>query len=821
MRGKAGCTGGLSVFLRVMALIAASFIPALPIIHSSSQAQTPPITSSGLNTQISGPIAVGGKTQFDITGGTRPGGGTNLFHSFGNFNVPNSNIANFLNETALPTNNILGRVTGGNISNIFGTIQTTGFGNANLFLMNPAGFLFGPNATVNVGGMVAFTSADYLRLSELNGSNAGVFHADPAQASVLTSAPVAAFGFLGSNPGAITVQGSQLTVADGTGISLIGGNITIQSGTPEGGTPQPARLSAPNGTIQLASAASSGEFNAATLQPLPNVANASFTSFGSVTLAPGSTINVGGASTVSIRGGEFVLSVDNAVLTTAATPAQADSVILNNGSVITAETSGANPSGDITLNANAVQLNGGSLIRTSSDGGGAAGNINLTASQSLTLQGVDLSGNPSRILSDTNSSGNGGAINIQAPSGSVLLDGGVIQTSTNSDGLAGDINLNVRNLTARAGGQIVTSGSDAAPSGSITVTASDLIWFSGRSDPSNASSASGIFNVNNGFNGTGNISIQTKNLLMEQGARIRNDAFFDLGGTETPKISIGASNDVTLSGGSGIIVDTTFGDVGSLAISAHSISLSDVSVISTRTVGPGAGGQLSLTADTVSITGGSQVVSSTEQDAGRGGDVRIVATDRLSMSGQGVDENGSTISSGIFTFSSPFATGDAGNVSISARTVEISGGAQINSSTFGSGAAGSLTIEGTASPAQSILIDGAGSGLFTTTSGTGAGGSITIESNQVQLSNSATISAKTTGAGNAGNILVKADSVSIESGAQLTSSSVIGDSGEIPTGNAGNITIQGLASPAQSVLIDGGFVSTETQGSGAGGNIID
>jgi len=72
------------------------------IIGSTSFAQTP-ITSSGLNTQISGPIAVGGQTQFNITGGTRPGGGTNLFHSFGNFNVPNNNIANFLNDAGLPT----------------------------------------------------------------------------------------------------------------------------------------------------------------------------------------------------------------------------------------------------------------------------------------------------------------------------------------------------------------------------------------------------------------------------------------------------------------------------------------------------------------------------------------------------------------------------------------------------------------------------------------------------------------------------------------------------------------------------------------------
>ena len=54
------------------------------------------------NTQVSGPISVGGQTQYDITGGTRPGGGTNLFHSFGDFNVPNNNIANFLNETGYP-----------------------------------------------------------------------------------------------------------------------------------------------------------------------------------------------------------------------------------------------------------------------------------------------------------------------------------------------------------------------------------------------------------------------------------------------------------------------------------------------------------------------------------------------------------------------------------------------------------------------------------------------------------------------------------------------------------------------------------------------
>src|ERR1051326_7428032 len=121
---------------------------ALPC--SVSLAQT--ITSSGLDTAVSAPIHLpSGQTHFDITGGARPGGGTNLFHSFGDFNVPNNNVANFLNDSGLATSNILGRVTGGDVSNIFGTIQTTGFGHANLFLMNPAGFLFGRSEERRVG----------------------------------------------------------------------------------------------------------------------------------------------------------------------------------------------------------------------------------------------------------------------------------------------------------------------------------------------------------------------------------------------------------------------------------------------------------------------------------------------------------------------------------------------------------------------------------------------------------------------------------------------------------------------------------------------
>src|SRR5688572_22937216 len=212
---------------------------------SLGYAQAPPITSSGLNTQVNQI----GTSQFNITGGTRAG--TNLFHSFGEFNVPNNNIANFLNEPSNPaTSNILGRITGGNISNIFGRIQTSGFENANLFLMNPAGFLFGSGATVNVGGMVAFTSADYLRFADGKLFNAAP---NPTADAVLSTVPVAAYGFLGSNPGAITVQGTQFSVAPVQSISLVGGDITVKSGALDNGTIQSAKLSAPGGQINLAS----------------------------------------------------------------------------------------------------------------------------------------------------------------------------------------------------------------------------------------------------------------------------------------------------------------------------------------------------------------------------------------------------------------------------------------------------------------------------------------------------------------------------------------------------------------------------------------
>ena len=714
-------TGAWHLYLAIQVL---SFLLLwLHCLSSSSQALVPPppnpITSSGLNTQVNlSATPPAGKVQYDITGGTRPGGGLNLFHSFGEFGIPTNNIANFLNETALPTNNILGRVTGGNISNIFGTIQTTGFGNANLFLMNPAGFLFGPNATVNVGGMVAFTSADYLKLTDNARFNA---IPNPAADALLTALPVASFGFLGSNPGAITVQGSRFKVADGQSISLVGGNVTIQSGTLENGTPQPARLSAPNGNIRLASATSPGEFVATTLQLTRNVNGKTFTSSGSVFLAQNSIVDVSGTGTVSIRGGQFVLEVANAVLSTSRNSGSGvDNIVLNNGSTITTATTGPGNAGSVIVNAESIVMLGRSSITSAAKGGG-----------------------------------NGGLVSLTAPS--IEMHGGSnIVTSTSGLGNAGDIELqgNQVNLTT---GSFVTARTQAKGHG-------------------------------------GNITIRG---LTGKGSR---------------------ATDVTLSDKSQLKSETTGqllgeGDAGNILIETARLNLSGGSLFNTASVGSnGAAGKITVNAtDSLTISGfGTQLSSrSTQFSFGPAGHISISAPSVV------IENNG-------FISTSTGLMKNAGTITVNTNNLQLLSGGHITSSSLlenpgypPSGAAGNVTIQGLASPAQSVLIDGPGSGIFTDTQGTGAGGNILVKANSVTLQNSGTLSASSTGLvehpGNAGNIEINATN-----GLTMQNSAITTQAGQ----GAGGGNIKVTTSRAATVRLQNSKISASVaDGPGGGGNI--
>ena len=111
---------------------------------------TAQITPNGLGTQLNR----NGNT-FHIQGGTQAG--RNLFHSFQQFGLHQGQIANFWSNPAIA--NILARVNGGSASYINGLIQVLG-GRSNLFLMNPAGIVFGANASLNVPAAFTATTAD-------------------------------------------------------------------------------------------------------------------------------------------------------------------------------------------------------------------------------------------------------------------------------------------------------------------------------------------------------------------------------------------------------------------------------------------------------------------------------------------------------------------------------------------------------------------------------------------------------------------------------------------------------------------------------------
>ncbi|NEP21135.1 MAG: filamentous hemagglutinin N-terminal domain-containing protein [Moorea sp. SIO3I6] len=155
-----------------------------------------------------------------------------LFHSFSEFSVPSNGSAFFNNAGDIV--NIFSRVTGGNIYNIDGLIRANG--NANLFLINPAGIIFGENASLNIGGSFLATTAE----SVVFGDGIEFSATEPNQAPLLTINITPGLQ-MGTNPGNITVVGpghtlngsiftpfdrsnlgSQLQVQPGNTLALVG-----------------------------------------------------------------------------------------------------------------------------------------------------------------------------------------------------------------------------------------------------------------------------------------------------------------------------------------------------------------------------------------------------------------------------------------------------------------------------------------------------------------------------------------------------------------------------------------------------------------------
>ncbi|MDJ0745970.1 MAG: CHAT domain-containing protein [Xenococcaceae cyanobacterium MO_167.B27] len=155
---------------------------------------------------------------FNITGGLTSDDNQNLFHSFTRFDLPESDqIANFIANESL--DNILARVSSGNASDIQGTIQVTG-GNANLFLINPAGVIFSETAQLNVPAAFTVTTGNGVSFGDNWFSASGDFNA-----SILNGTPEA-IALTMDSPGAI-INNANLTNNNGA-LNLVGGQVSIQ-----------------------------------------------------------------------------------------------------------------------------------------------------------------------------------------------------------------------------------------------------------------------------------------------------------------------------------------------------------------------------------------------------------------------------------------------------------------------------------------------------------------------------------------------------------------------------------------------------------------
>ena len=686
-----------------------------------------------------------------ITGGTRPGDGVNLFHSFDQFSVGVGDTAQFLTATpSFPTSNILSRVTGATPSTIFGTIDTTSYPSANLFLMNPAGIVFGANATLNVGGSVTFTTANYLRLAEANGSNAGIFHADPTVTSLLTNAPVAAFGFLGPNPAAIAVQ-SKLTVAPGKSISLVGGNQGFSSrnvSLPDGVTVVDGYLSAPDGQVNIASVASPGEILAGSLNQTSNVSGQSFGALGEVRISQSTIINNGeGGGTIFLRGGHLVIDNSTIGANTANIDLHASSIRITTTTLGTRTATAANAghvtlgaSGDITIDSSLV----GSESTTSS---GNAGNIEFSS------EGGNISLTNSTLTSQANniSSGRSGNIKIAALNGDILLIHSNVFNRAHVTGTLGNIQINARDLFLRdeskiggdntsasaapgsftieldghlnlAGGSFINTGSfGSVASADLIIRAPEILITGTATD----GFKSGLYTSTISSGEGGRLRLFTGNLQLTDGGILSSRSLIGDAG-EIPSgrggvISVeglrSSGPSITIDGpGSGITASAEgTGAAGDILVKASSVTMTNNATITASSTGQADAGKIDINAGQhLDLLDNSSITTTTQSAQANGGNIDIRAVDRVRL------VNNSEISTSVMG-----AEGSGGNIFIDPKVVVLQDSTVTAQAVGGTG--GNITFV-----TPLFLADSAS--IISASSQRGVSGTVTIQSPTSNLS---------------------------------------------------------------------------------------
>ncbi len=686
--------------------------------------------------------------------------GNNLFHSFSTFNVETGQTVTFQENITNSLTNVISRVTGGSVSNLDGMLRSTPGGHADFYFINPAGVVFGANATLDVAGAVHISTAD-----QLNFQDGGHYNATNPNASSLSSSAPTSFGFLGTSPannGLIEFNGTQLATKDGQTLDVVAGQIKIEN---------LANISISQGEIRMVAMQGQGQVD---LQPTP---------YGNLPLPDSSLLNTNGGN-IEIKdsyvqktssesgqgrgalwGGNF--SVVNSLIG-AYTDSNIDELpgqgiviqsttLAINNSVIETVGYGSGKAGDLALSSTGnMDIINGSVVHTRTSGAGDAGDLTLQAGQlNIGAQGTaDLNQIESLPQGDS-ATGKPGKINIETQTALNLYGGSDISTM----GANGDITIKVGSLKLDSldNPDNLTQISTIMPSGGVGTGGSINVESRGAIEVFHNAS---ISSETDGFGNAGNLNIKSQSLKLD-----------GLQCSVCP--TIGSFANIGSSGNAGSVMIDTLG----------AVELYNGSLLTSSTGGSGNGGTLSIKADNLKIVG-----------------------------------SGNTIPTQITT-DTQYGTGKAGDLWIETRgALEILNTAEISSGTSTLGSSGNVSVK-----AGSIKLDGQGSGFHPgiysyPTSSMGYTGSVTVESTgNVELIDGGSIAIRTLGVGNAGDITVKADNIIMDGKGSSAGSRISSDTYAEAQGNAGSVNIQ--ATHAIN-MTNGAIITSDNFGQGDSGNVI-
>ncbi len=460
--------------------------------------------------------------------------GGNLFHSFSRFDVNTGETATFTGPDSVT--NILARVTGGQRSLIDGTLRST-IPNANLYLLNPNGILFGERASLDISGSFHASTANYVRLGE-----EGRFYTNVANPSTLTVAPPSVFGFLDQRSATIAIQGSFLRTLTGKTLSLVSGDVSMQDGT----------LFAPSGRINLASVASEGEVNLDS-----NLTMNSFGKLGKI------DISLSSWDKLKQNEGNTLANIDASGTSGGQVFIRAGQLFLDQGFLFADNYGDGQGFIDIDIRGEMLLANG-ARITADNIGSGQVGSINIRADGKISLQGKESEieeypysnfsaiatnsynlGEPENIVKPGNR-GKSGDIRISTPV--LQISRGLIQTTaTNGEGYAGNIWVDAQQVILDRG--FISALATQASGGDITFQVRDTLSLS---DSTISAEAQGDGNG-------GNLTIQNPQMFILGNSQLFANARAGKGGN----IRINTDHFVR-SGDSQINVFSTLGMKGEL-----------------------------------------------------------------------------------------------------------------------------------------------------------------------------------------------------------------------------------------------------------------